>query len=271
LPPPAARRPPPCRGSDGTPVVIVVSENKVDWPLLQHLHYRQAAADGGTLCDVAGQNQGGVVLFEAGLCLTWPESLWLPAPAPLLQLRRRRGPVMAMERSGTRGRRQCGSSIGTSYSDHRQRTTAPRSPRPLAGEAQGVRAARSRCPPPLPVPTVTCHNASDGDRDEPVAVPIRLGAGGLDEALPTILAEMGERRPTDLEAMRNPRQIPSKNWSSAWPADRDGSGQAAGGDHPDSAVYLGGAWWIPRPLMQRDGRKRSNLCEGAFDGVAWIF
>jgi len=36
-------------------------------------------------------------------------------------------------------------------------------------------------------------------KEEPVAVPVRLDAGGLDEAFPAILAALGERLPDDLQ------------------------------------------------------------------------
>ena len=44
--------------------------------------------------------------------------------------------------------------------------------------------------------------------EEPVAVPVQLGPGGLDEALPAILAALGERLPTDHEAMAKPEAGP---------------------------------------------------------------
>ncbi|MBI4553614.1 MAG: TIR domain-containing protein, partial [Candidatus Latescibacteria bacterium] len=55
---------------------------------------------------------------------------------------------------------------------------------------------------PLLLPGVEPAALASWFDEEPVAVPIRLNPGGLDEALPAILAALGERLPTDAQPLQ---------------------------------------------------------------------
>jgi hypothetical protein len=61
---------------------------------------------------------------------------------------------------------------------------------------------------PLLLPGITPRPLENWFDEQPVAVPIELGPGGLDEALPAILAALGERLPTDKEPARQPDTKP---------------------------------------------------------------
>jgi tetratricopeptide (TPR) repeat protein len=61
---------------------------------------------------------------------------------------------------------------------------------------------------PLLLPGITPRALGNWFDEEPVAVPIELGPGGLDESLPGILAALGERLPTDKETAKQPDTRP---------------------------------------------------------------
>jgi hypothetical protein len=60
---------------------------------------------------------------------------------------------------------------------------------------------------PLLLPGLAPSALENWFEEEPIAVPVQFGPGGLGEALPTILAALGERLPTDVQP---PRQLDAK-------------------------------------------------------------
>ena len=61
---------------------------------------------------------------------------------------------------------------------------------------------------PLLLPGIEAGALANWFDQEPVAVPVQVGPGGLDEALPGILAALGERLPDDYQPLQDKAAAP---------------------------------------------------------------